>query len=156
MTETQTRPVQAGDVFYSSWGYDQTNVNFFGVVAVSKTGKTATFVELVKVHLGDAQRTAGKAAKCRHCGNAVRPLVKASGETVYRHVATGRSECRFYGYRAEQLAAEGRVLHAAVEQFKRRLRYYNDRAAANWTDYASMYRDSDDRSHYETPAGCGH
>ncbi len=32
--------VQVGDIFYASWGYDQTNVDFMQVVEVSKTGKT--------------------------------------------------------------------------------------------------------------------
>jgi hypothetical protein len=155
--ETMSQTVKVGDVFYSSWGYDQTNVNFFAVVAVSKTGKTATFVELTKTHLGSSERIAGNAAQCRHCGEGVRKLVKVDGSSVYRHVATGRTECQFYGYRAEKLAEEGRVLHADVEEFKRRVRQrsHGEGFAANWTDYASMYS-NDRESHYETPVGYGH
>jgi hypothetical protein len=33
--------VQIGDIFYESWGYDQTNIDFLKVVALSPTGKTA-------------------------------------------------------------------------------------------------------------------
>jgi len=33
--------VKIGDVFYTSWGYDQTNYNFIVIVDLSKTGKTA-------------------------------------------------------------------------------------------------------------------
>jgi hypothetical protein len=33
--------VKVGDVFYESWGYEQTNIDFAQVVALSKTGKTA-------------------------------------------------------------------------------------------------------------------
>ena len=33
--------VQIGDIFYESWGYDQTNIDFLKVVAVTPTGKTA-------------------------------------------------------------------------------------------------------------------
>lgn len=33
-------PIQAGDIFYESWGYDQTNIDFAQVVRISLTGKT--------------------------------------------------------------------------------------------------------------------
>jgi len=33
--------VKVGDIFYTSWGYDQTNIDFVKVVALSPTGKTA-------------------------------------------------------------------------------------------------------------------
>ena len=33
-------PVKVGDLFYSSWGYDQTNIDYVKVIEVSKTGKT--------------------------------------------------------------------------------------------------------------------
>jgi hypothetical protein len=36
-----TRKVQVGDIFYESWGYDQTNIDFVRVIALSPTGKTA-------------------------------------------------------------------------------------------------------------------
>lgn len=36
--------VKPGDVFYSSWGYDQTNIDFYVVESVTKSGKS------VRVH----------------------------------------------------------------------------------------------------------
>jgi hypothetical protein len=39
-TEAQKQPPQAGDIFYASWGYDQTNINYCQIIEVSKTGKT--------------------------------------------------------------------------------------------------------------------
>lgn len=39
-TTTDARPVEIGDVFVCSWGYDQTNVDTFVVVEVSPSGKT--------------------------------------------------------------------------------------------------------------------
>jgi hypothetical protein len=33
--------VKVGDVFYNSWGYDQTNIDFYVVTRLSATGKTA-------------------------------------------------------------------------------------------------------------------
>ncbi len=42
MTATTTAAtVKVGDIFVRSWGYDQTNVDFYEIVEVSKTGKTA-------------------------------------------------------------------------------------------------------------------
>ncbi len=39
-------PVKAGDVFVCSWGYDQTNIDFYEVVSVSSTGKTGEVVAI--------------------------------------------------------------------------------------------------------------
>jgi hypothetical protein len=44
----EVEPVKVGDIFYSSWGYDQTNVDFFEVISVSASGKTAEVVGLSK------------------------------------------------------------------------------------------------------------
>lgn len=33
--------IEIGTIFSRSWGYDQTNVDFYEIVSVSKTGKTA-------------------------------------------------------------------------------------------------------------------
>lgn len=38
--------LEIGDILYASWGYDQTNVNFFQVTA--KTEKTVTFGEIAQ------------------------------------------------------------------------------------------------------------
>ena len=34
--------VKVGDIFYASWGYDQTNIDFVKVIGISQTGKTVT------------------------------------------------------------------------------------------------------------------
>ena len=37
-----TKPaVKVGDIFYSSWGYDQTNIAFYQVVRITPSGKSA-------------------------------------------------------------------------------------------------------------------
>jgi len=33
-------PVKVGDIFYNSWGYDQTNIDWYQVTALTKTGKS--------------------------------------------------------------------------------------------------------------------
>jgi len=43
--------VKVGDVFRSSWGYDQTNVDYYQVVAVGK--KTATFCKIAQLSESD-------------------------------------------------------------------------------------------------------
>lgn len=45
ITESPATTVEIGDFFYSSWGYDQTNVDFFEVVSVSASGKTIKIQE---------------------------------------------------------------------------------------------------------------
>lgn len=39
-------PVKPGDIFYASWGYDQTNVDFYEVLEVSPTGKSVKVVKI--------------------------------------------------------------------------------------------------------------
>jgi len=40
MEQVKKDQVKVGDLFYTSWGYDQTNYDYLIVVSVSKTGKT--------------------------------------------------------------------------------------------------------------------
>ena len=35
-----------GKIFYSSWGYEQTNIDFYEVVEVSKSGKSLTLQQI--------------------------------------------------------------------------------------------------------------
>lgn len=47
-----TSPVVVGDIFYSSWGYDQTNICFYEVIALN--GKTmATFQRIGAKRIDD-------------------------------------------------------------------------------------------------------
>ena len=39
-------PVVLGTIFYSSWGYEQTNSEFYQVIAISPSGKTITVQEI--------------------------------------------------------------------------------------------------------------
>lgn len=39
-TQPETVTVKVGDFFYSSWGYDQTNVDFYKVVGLTPSGKS--------------------------------------------------------------------------------------------------------------------
>ena len=48
MTKTQSnvRQVEVGDIFYESWGYDQTNINWYQVVGVTPSGKSVRVREV--------------------------------------------------------------------------------------------------------------
>lgn len=47
-TATEVAPVKVGDIFASSWGYDQTNVDFYEVVGVTPSGKSVRIVSIGK------------------------------------------------------------------------------------------------------------
>ena len=42
----KTKPVEVGDIFERSWGYDQTNVDFYKVVGLTKSGKSARVIKI--------------------------------------------------------------------------------------------------------------
>jgi hypothetical protein len=50
--------IKVGDVFHSCWGYDQTNTEFYKVVSISKTGKSAKVVQVAAEAIGDAKENA--------------------------------------------------------------------------------------------------
>lgn len=39
-------PVMPGQIFYSSWGYEQTNIDFYMVLSLTPTGKSAKVVQI--------------------------------------------------------------------------------------------------------------
>lgn len=44
--ELRSQPVKVGDIFERSWGYEQTNVDFYKVVELTKTGKSAKAIKI--------------------------------------------------------------------------------------------------------------
>lgn len=52
MKTAASTTIQPGDRFYTSWGYDQTNIDFLIVVSVSATGKTAKCRMAAPIDLG--------------------------------------------------------------------------------------------------------
>jgi hypothetical protein len=51
-TEAARKGVKLGDVFYRSWGYDQTNVNFYEVVGFTASNKSMRLREIRKTVQG--------------------------------------------------------------------------------------------------------
>jgi hypothetical protein len=75
MTETQVKAT-VGDVFERSWGYDQTNVDFYEIVSVSASGKTGKARQVKTVHVSATAVTAATGAdrfvedaRCAKCSN---------------------------------------------------------------------------------------
>ena len=52
-TKTDRAQVKVGDVFYRSWGYDQTQVNWAVVVGLTPSGKSARIQEIRGVTVQD-------------------------------------------------------------------------------------------------------
>lgn len=49
---------KVGDVFHSSWGYDQTNTEYYKIVEISKSGKTCKVVQVAAEPIGDKKENA--------------------------------------------------------------------------------------------------
>lgn len=49
---------KVGNVFHSSWGYDQTNTEYYKIISISKTGKTCKVVQVGAIEIGDAKKNA--------------------------------------------------------------------------------------------------
>lgn len=56
--ENKDDSAKIGDVFHSSWGYDQTNTEYYKIVEISKTGKTAKVVQVGSISIGDKNENA--------------------------------------------------------------------------------------------------
>ena len=56
--ENKADRAKVGQVFHSSWGYDQTNTEYYKIVEISKTGKTAKVVQVGSVSIGDEKKNA--------------------------------------------------------------------------------------------------
>ena len=46
----QSKEFEVGAILVSSWGYDQTNVDFYCVLSMSKCGNWCTIAEMTSVH----------------------------------------------------------------------------------------------------------
>lgn len=51
----QSNPVKVNDIFYSSWGYDQTNIDFYMVVEVTKSSVKVVSIGEDRTYTGPMQ-----------------------------------------------------------------------------------------------------
>lgn len=86
-----------GKIFYSSWGYEQTNIDFYEVVEVSKSGKSLTLQQIgskiVEVNgwcseevIPDLEKKTGKLITNRRLinGGSNKPFVNVSERSDYK------------------------------------------------------------------------
>ena len=65
-----------GQIFYASWGYDQTNIYFLKVVGLTPSGKTATCQMMSSEQAGDSSHVIPKDVY----GETFRLRVKGNGD----------------------------------------------------------------------------
>lgn len=86
--------VNVGDIFQAMWGYDQTNIDYYQVVAVS--GQMMQVREISQMREGNGYADQGVCAPApnRFVGEARRVRIQASGESVYFRVNSFSSAYR--------------------------------------------------------------
>ena len=77
-TATIVDRIVKGDLFVTSWGYDQTNYDFIVVLETSKTGKTAK-----------CQRVSAKRVGAEGTCDLLKPEAVPFGDVFTMHVRTG-------------------------------------------------------------------
>lgn len=79
--QMKSKPIEVsaniGDVFYSSWGYDQTNITYYEVTGVTK--KTLTLVEIESESLEKDMAGSKTPLIGKHVGNEFKRKVKPDG-----------------------------------------------------------------------------
>lgn len=152
--------VKVGDIFYRSWGYDQTNVNFYQVVELSPSGKTAKLREIGKVYQDETGGPHDRVSAdkdnfidspeqhwCVNCRGALRR--DGGGHLI--HLSTSQADCiddegRETGTQATQCASE---VHT------RRVQYYGDAPHFTFDSFSHVSR-WDGTPKYQTGSGWGH
>lgn len=100
LAATANHGVKVGDVFRSSWGYDQTNIDYYEVIAVS--GKTATVCKISQL----SESTEYLQGKCvpkpgSFIGKPFKKLIQKLSETSEAHIKINRCA---HAYKIEPVA----------------------------------------------------
>lgn len=69
LSEMDIELIRKGDLFYNSWGYDQTNIDFIIITEVSDTGKTVK-----------ARRTRAKTVDSTGFYDSLKPVIEPYGD----------------------------------------------------------------------------
>jgi len=155
MTTATKTAVKVGDIFYTSWGYDQTNVDYYGVIEVSKSGKTVKLREVTaKVVQSDAynERVApsmefadtgrGWCANCRQ-----RIEISRYGSTKGKliHYFTNETDCMeptsWNGTVPEGYGPKlgTKAKRPAPKIYTKRVREYDGKPVLSWASYCNAY-----------------
>lgn len=111
----QEQGIKVNDIFYCSWGYDQTNYDYIAIIGISSSGKTVT-----------AQRTTCKNIGVNGTSNVQKPLLNTFGDIFTLQVRDGYligsypfchdgNGSKRRGYFSKHL--EGRTYHETMSQF---------------------------------------
>lgn len=154
--------VTVGTIFYRSWGYDQTNVNYYVVTKLSPSGKTATLREVGLSHIDNPQAPQthvvpdvehfidegrGWCAKCKQ-----RTRERSGG--VLTHINTGRIQCiDADGYEIKDQFATAPPPTLYTKRIK--IGYRGDEPVLSWNSYSNAYL-WDGNAQYQTGYGWGH
>ena len=89
--------IKVGDIFYTSWGYEQTNVDFFQVVALK--GKTQVVIKEVSLESEEIDNISGMSRDVKYNVNKVKVLdkttfVKDNDKGMIKKVC-GTKECPY-------------------------------------------------------------
>ena len=91
---------KVGDILYSSWGYDQTNIDFYQVTEVSKTGKTIKIRKIKSKTVETVAWAQERVVACpdEFCGGEMRKVVQSYGEnSEYVSIASYASARKWDG-----------------------------------------------------------
>lgn len=81
--------IKVGDVFYTSWGYDQTNYDYIVVLSISTTGRTATCQRIGCSDVPEGQCHRQKPDATHKFGDAFRMQIKNGGYYADKIVLRG-------------------------------------------------------------------
>ena len=99
---------KVGDVYYTSWGYDQTNYDYIIIVSVSASGKSVVAQRCQYVTVGRGAQTYEQQPNGQGYGNTFRMKVIKSRALCGSYIFCGEDSKRFdYFYEA----AVGQTFH---------------------------------------------
>jgi hypothetical protein len=78
-----TNPAKVGDILYTSWGYDQTNVEFYAVTRVSGTRVWVREIAQDSESTGYMQEKCWPAMPIRYCGDETMHTARMAGAQGY-------------------------------------------------------------------------
>jgi hypothetical protein len=145
--------VKVGDFFYRSWGYDQTNVNYYEVVGISASGKSVKLREVCVGRVGSYEGPHDRVVPvkgqfydhCRWCDN----LIERGRDGRYVH--------RYHDGQRECFWPEGKLAEPMIYSKRLRCIEFNGRKdiSAAFNSYSSLYK-WDGAPKYQTGIGYGH
>ena len=99
------KEVKPGDYYYTSWGYDQTNIDYIVVVGVSPTGKTATCRRADAINVGESGQSDVLSPGVA-CGDSFRLKVMPDGTLRGKYpYCIGHTSRRFGYFQPTQVGA---------------------------------------------------